>query len=67
MDDNKEKALAAALGQIERQFGKGSMSVKISKLSPPGRLASILHSVLVACPVVEWLKSMDRNLPVKLP
>ena len=25
MDDNKEKALAAALGQIERQFGKGSV------------------------------------------
>ncbi|MGB7645069.1 MAG: hypothetical protein WBM22_06420, partial [Pseudomonas fluorescens] len=22
MDDNKKKALAAALGQIERQFGK---------------------------------------------
>ncbi|MDQ2696484.1 MAG: recombinase RecA [Pseudomonadota bacterium] len=25
MDDNKRKALAAALGQIERQFGKGSV------------------------------------------
>ena len=25
MDDNKEKALSAALGQIERQFGKGSI------------------------------------------
>jgi len=25
MDDNKEKALAAALSQIERQFGKGSI------------------------------------------
>ncbi len=25
MDDNKKKALAAALGQIERQFGKGSV------------------------------------------
>lgn len=25
MDDNKQKALAAALGQIERQFGKGSI------------------------------------------
>jgi recombination protein RecA len=25
MDDNKEKALAAALGQIEKQFGKGSV------------------------------------------
>ena len=25
MDDNKQKALAAALGQIERQFGKGAV------------------------------------------
>ncbi|MCL4722157.1 MAG: recombinase RecA, partial [Gammaproteobacteria bacterium] len=25
MDDNRKKALAAALGQIERQFGKGSL------------------------------------------
>ena len=24
IDDNKQKALAAALGQIEKQFGKGS-------------------------------------------
>ncbi len=25
MEDNKQKALAAALSQIERQFGKGSV------------------------------------------
>ena len=25
MDQNKQKALAAALGQIEKQFGKGSI------------------------------------------
>jgi len=25
MDDNKAKALAAALSQIEKQFGKGSI------------------------------------------
>ena len=25
MDDGRKKALAAALGQIERQFGKGSV------------------------------------------
>ena len=24
IDENKQKALAAALGQIEKQFGKGS-------------------------------------------
>ena len=25
MDDNKRKALSAALGQIEKQFGKGAV------------------------------------------
>ena len=25
MDDNRKKALAQALGQIEKQFGKGSV------------------------------------------
>ena len=25
IDENKQKALAAALGQIEKQFGKGSI------------------------------------------
>ena len=25
MDDNRKKALSAALGQIEKQFGKGSV------------------------------------------
>ena len=25
MDDNRKKALTAALGQIEKQFGKGSV------------------------------------------
>ena len=25
MDDNKRKALASALGQIEKQFGKGAV------------------------------------------
>jgi hypothetical protein len=29
MDDNKKKALAAALGQIEKQFGKGSKPVHL--------------------------------------
>ncbi len=32
MDDNKQKALAAALGQIEKQFGKGS----VMRLGDPG-------------------------------
>ena len=31
MDDNKAKALAAALSQIEKQFGKGSIMRKIGR------------------------------------
>ena len=35
MDENKKKALAAALGQIERQFGKGSVMLMGDKSSRP--------------------------------
>ena len=31
MDENKSKALAAALSQIEKQFGKGSIKKKKKK------------------------------------
>ena len=34
MDDNKQKALSAALAQIERQFGKGSV-MRMSDDEPP--------------------------------
>ena len=37
MDQNKQKALDAALGQIERQFGKGSVMRKWVR--QPGRLS----------------------------
>ena len=34
MDENRKKALAAALGQIEKQFGKGSvMRLEIGRAS----------------------------------
>jgi len=35
MDENKKKALAAALGQIERQFGKGSVMLMGDKSTRP--------------------------------
>ena len=37
MNDDKKKALAAALGQIEKQFGKGS----VMRLGDPGALPAI--------------------------
>ena len=37
MDDNRKKALAAALGQIEKQFGKGS----VMRLGDSGRASNI--------------------------
>ncbi len=33
IDENKQKALAAALGQIEKQFGKGSI-MRLVKTAP---------------------------------
>jgi recombination protein RecA len=52
MDDNKSKALAAALSQIEKQFGKGSiMRMGDGNVAPdlevvsPARWASILPLV----------------------
>ncbi|GIT48757.1 MAG: hypothetical protein Ct9H300mP14_06850 [Gammaproteobacteria bacterium] len=57
MDDNKKKALAAALGQIEGQFGKGSVmrlgDADVVKNSgfPTGSLGLDIALVLVACPV----------------
>ena len=45
MDDNRQKALAAALGQIDKQFGQGSvmrmgdsMSSRIFEAIPTGSL-----------------------------
>ncbi len=49
IDENKQKALAAALGQIEKQFGKGSIMRRVKtvpwmwKLSPPVRFLWISH------------------------
>ena len=37
MDPNKQKALVAALGQIEKQFGKGS----VMRLGDPGALPDV--------------------------
>ena len=51
-DPNKEKALTAALSQIERQFGKGSMMRLGDKGRETVRWAWMWHWVSVVCPVV---------------
>ena len=54
IDENKQKALAAALGQIEKQFGKGSImrlgeDRSMRKLSPLVRFLLISHWALAVC------------------
>lgn len=71
MDENKQKALAAALGQIEKQFGKGSImrlvTTKQWTLKPSLLAHSLLISLLVLV-VCQWgvsLKFSVLNLLVK--
>ena len=69
--EEKQKALAAALGQIEKQFGKGS----IMKLGDTQALdvesvstGSLGLDVALALVVYQWgvlLKFLDLNLLVK--
>lgn len=71
MDDNKKKALAAALGQIERQFGKGAVmrmgdhDRQRFLPSPPVRWVWTSHSVSAVCLKAGSWKSTVPSLPVK--
>ncbi len=71
IDENKQKALAAALGQIEKQFGKGSImrlgedrSMDVETIST-GSLSLDIALGQVVCRWGVSSKSTDRNLPVK--
>lgn len=71
IDENKQKALAAALGQIEKQFGKGSImrlgedrSMDVETISRV-RFHWISRLGQVVCRWAVSSKSTDRNLPVK--
>ena len=68
---DKKKALAAALGQIEKQFGKGSVmrlgentGMNIEHI-PTARSVWISHSASAVCRAAESLRSTDRNPPVR--
>ena len=72
MDDNRKKALSAALGQIEKQFGKGSVMRlgaagarrDIESVST-GSLGLDIALGIGGCPRVGSLKSMVRNRQAK--
>lgn len=72
MDENKKKALSAALSQIEKQFGKGSVmrmgdggpTANIEAIST-GSIGWMLRWVLAACRRGVWLKSTALNHPVR--
>lgn len=71
IDENKQKALAAALGQIEKQFGKGSImrlgedrSMDVETIST-GSLSLDIALGAGGLPMAVSSKSTDRNLPVK--
>ena len=73
IDENKQKALAAALGQIEKQFGKGSImrlgedrSMNVETIST-GSLSLDVALGAGGLPRAVLLKSMALNLLVKQP
>ena len=72
MEDNRQKALQAALGQIERQFGKGSVmrmgdagvETDITTIST-GSLGLDIALGLADFLVGELLRYTDLNLPAR--
>ena len=55
IDENKQKALAAALGQIEKQFGKGSIMRLLRRHSAK------VKPVRLSMPSTRWTRSMPVN------
>ncbi len=73
IDENKQKALAAALGQIEKQFGKGSImrpgedrTMDVETIST-GSLFWISRWAPAVCQWAVSSRSTVRNPPVKPP
>jgi recombination protein RecA len=70
MDDNRQKALEAALSQIEKQFGKGSiMRLGEQEVSPDlkvvstGSLGLDLALGIGGCRAAGSSRYTDRNRP----
>ena len=72
LNEEKQKALEAALGQIEKQYGKGSImklgeqeaNMQVEAI-PTGSLALILLLVSAVFQKDVLLKSTDRNQAVR--
>ena len=58
MDDNKKKALAAALGQIEKQFGKGAV---IRMGDNPVRTTPVISTGSLALDVALGVGGIGKN------
>ena len=72
MDDNRKKALAAALGQIEKQFGKGSVmrlgdgtAAKNVEAVSTGSMGLMSRWASAVCRKGELSKSTALSHPVK--
>ena len=67
MDDNRQKALNAALSQIERQFGKGAImrmgdtTTRDVAVVSTGSLGLDIALGVGACPTAAWPRSTAQN------
>jgi len=64
MDDNRRKALEAALGQIERQFGKGSV-MRMGE-NDPGRDIEVVSTGSLALDVALGIGGLPRGRVVEI-
>ena len=64
MDDNKKKALAAALGQIEKQFGKGSV-MRLGD-SPASRDIDVISTGSIGLDVALGIGGLPRGRVVEI-
>jgi len=73
MEEAKAKALQAALAQIEKQFGKGSIMkmdsqpCRTSRSFPPVRSGSTSRSAWADCRGAAWWRSTGRSPRARRP
>ena len=65
MDDNKQKALSAALTQIERQFGKGSI-MRMGDLSQAARDIEAISTGSLSLDIALGIGGLPRGRIVEI-